>query len=212
VTVVTRPDTSAADIPTLQREIRACTRCVESGYLPVANPIVRGRPGTRQMLIGQAPGPRADQSGVPWAGASGTLLRAWFARAGFEPERFLDEWYFSAITRCFPGKARSGVGDRVPSAPERALCRPWLEAELALVRPRLIVTLGRLPAEAFVPGAKGAPLTAIVGDIHELAFPHGPALLVPLPHPSGVGRWLNDPANRARVETVMDTLRARLGH
>jgi uracil-DNA glycosylase len=195
----------------LQAFIRGCTRCVEAGYLETANPIVRGQPGAQGMLVGQAPGPRADRTGTPWAGASGNLMRRWFARAGFDPSRFLDEWYFTAVTRCYPGPARNGPGDRVASAPERALCRPHLEAELALVRPALIMTIGRLATEAFVPGAKGKTLDAIVGEIHTIDLGWGPVLLVPLPHPSGVGRWLNQPANRERVDAVMDALGARLG-
>ena len=180
-----------------------CTRCVAAGYLQRANPVVRGQVGARQMLVGQAPGPRADRSGVPWAGASGNLLRRWFALAGFDPQGFLDDWYFSAITRCYPGPARTGPGDRVASARERALCRSHLDAELLLVQPRLIVTLGRLAAETFVQGARGRTLDTIVGDIHALDLGWGPTLVVPLPHPSGVGRWLNRPEHRALVDDVM---------
>lgn len=159
------------------------------------------------MIIGQAPGPRAHLSGVPWAGASGTLLRKWFAMAGFDPERFLDDWYFTSLTKCFPGKATSGSGDRVPSAPERALCRPHLDAEIALVRPRLVVALGRLAIDAMVPEAKSHTLRELVGSGRSVDLGYGTVPVIPLPHPSGVGRWLNDPANRALVEMAMVQLK-----
>ncbi|HYI24095.1 MAG TPA: uracil-DNA glycosylase family protein, partial [Thermomicrobiales bacterium] len=147
-------DDRATRLETLQQSIRACTRCVDAGFIPVANPVVRGSLGIRGMLIGQAPGPRAEHTQTPWSGPSGKLLRSWFARAGLDPERFLDDWYFAALTRCFPGKAAHGPGDRVPSRAEQALCRPHLDAEIALVQPPVIVTLGRHAADTFVPGAR----------------------------------------------------------
>jgi uracil-DNA glycosylase len=190
----------------LQGAIRACTRCVDAGYLAQADPVVRGGLEPAGMLIGQAPGPRALQSGLPWSGPAGKLLRAWLARAGYDPERFLDEWYFAAITRCFPGKAASGPGDRVPSAPERALCRPHLDAEIALVRPSVVITLGRLAADTFIPEAKRLTLRELIGEVYPVDLGYGPVPSIPLPHPSGVGRWLNDPANRELVDRAMDRL------
>lgn len=190
----------------LQRDLRTCTRCVDAGYLVEANPIFRGRAGDRNMLIGQAPGPRAHLSGIPWAGASGTLLRKWFAKAGFDPERFLDDWYFTSLTKCFPGKAASGSGDRPPSAAERALCRPHLDAEIDLVRPRLIVVLGRMAIDAIIPEAKARTLRELVGSVWTVDPGYGSVPVLPLPHPSGVGRWLNDPANRALVDQAMTHL------
>lgn len=190
-------------LDTLQEKISSCTRCVVAGYLTEANPIFRGRAGNRNMLIGQAPGPRAHLSGVPWAAASGTVLRKWFARAGFEPERFLDDWYFTSVTKCFPGKASSGSGDRMPSAAERGLCRPHLDAEIHLVQPHLIVTLGRMAIESILPESKPLALKDLVGTFHMVDLGYGAVPVIPLPHPSGVGRWLNDPVNRTLVESAM---------
>lgn len=190
----------------VQRTMLACTRCVEAGLIPAANPIFRGHAGHRNMVVGQAPGPRAHVSRVPWSGASGTLLRRWFASAGFDPDRFLDDWYFTSLTKCFPGKAKQGAGDRAPSARERALCRSHLDAEIDLVRPRLVVTLGRMAADALVPGARAMPLRELVRSSFVADLGYGPVTIVPLPHPSGVGRWLNDPANRALVERALGRL------
>jgi len=195
-------------LESVQRTIMTCTRCVEAGYLPDANPIFRGHAGLRNMIVGQAPGPRAHLSGTPWSGASGTLLRRWFAQAGFDPDRFLDDWYFTSLTKCFPGKARNGAGDRAPSAPERVLCRPHLDAELDLVRPRLIVTLGRMAVDALIPGARSMTLRDLVGSDFAIDLGFGPIAVVPLPHPSGVGRWLNDPDNRLLVSSGLDRLAA----
>jgi uracil-DNA glycosylase len=118
----------------------------------------------------------------------------------------MDDWYLTSLTKCFPGKAASGSGDRAPSVKERALCRPHLDGEIGYVRPRLVVTLGRLAADAVIPAAKGLSLKELVGAVHEVDFGYGKVPVVPLPHPSGVGRWLNDPANRALVEVGLEII------
>lgn len=197
------------EVKHLEREVRGCARCVVAGYLPEAHPVIWGPAPGRNMVIGQAPAQGAHLAERPWSGPSGRLMRAWFARAGFDPERFHDDWYFTSLTKCFPGKAASGNGDRAPSAAERALCRPHLVTELRLVRPPLIVTLGRQAAEAVIPGARSLALRDLVGVVWTADLEHGTVPVVPLPHPSGVGRWLNDPANRALVDRAMVAL-ARL--
>lgn len=209
-----RPLPSSSDAPLLclarlQDEIRACRRCVYAGFIPEAHPIVRGGMEHCRMLVGQAPGARAHEVGVPWSGASGVLLRSWFERAGFPPESFLDSWYFTSLTKCFPGKVTGGKGDRAPSAAERRLCASWLEAEIALVRPAIIVTLGRLAAEALIPATKRLPLAEIVGRSWTVDLGYGDVTIIPLPHPSGVSRWRNDPLNTALVDHALDLLAAQ---
>lgn len=188
------------DLETWQQRLRACRQCVQAGYLPDAHPVFRGHAEQVRMLVGQAPAANAHLTGVPWSGPSGRLLRTWFAQAGLDPDRFLDDWYLTSLTKCFPGKAPTGPGDRAPSAKERALCRPWLDGEIGLVRPHLIVTLGRMAADALIPGARRESLATLVGTLHRVDLGYGEIPIVPLPHPSGVGRWLNDPANRALVD------------
>jgi uracil-DNA glycosylase len=197
------------ELKRLEREVRGCARCVASGHLPEAHPVIWGPVPGRNMVIGQAPAQGAHLRDRPWSGPSGNLMRRWFAGAGFAPERFHEDWYFTSLTKCFPGKAIAGNGDRAPSAAERTLCRSHLEVELRLVRPRLIVTLGRQAAEAIIPGARSRPLRELVGTIWTAELGHGTVPVVPLPHPSGVGRWLNDPDNRALVDRAMAAL-ARL--
>jgi uracil-DNA glycosylase len=100
------------------------------------------------MIVGQAPGARAHQTGVPWSGRSGEILRGWLEQAGFPSGAWRETWYLTSLTKCFPGKAAQGKGDRAPSPAEIALCGDHLAAELALVRPEIVVTLGKLPAPA----------------------------------------------------------------
>lgn len=85
--------------------MRACTRCVAAGFLTTAHPIFRGDAGQRVMIVGQAPGIRANDLDVPWSGPSGVMLRGWMARAGFPEEVFFETWYLTSLTKCYPGKA-----------------------------------------------------------------------------------------------------------
>jgi uracil-DNA glycosylase len=148
----------------------------------------------RIVLIGQAPGPVTDRKGYHFAGPAGTLLSAWLDRAGF-PEHV----YLTSLTRCFPGKSPSGNGDRPPSAPEIALCRPFLEREIQLIQPKVILLVGKMAIDAFL-GKK--PLTATVGQV----FERDGRLYLPLPHASGVSRWLNSAENRALLDRALTEL------
>ena len=176
----------------LQARIRRCTRCVAAGYLDRAVPVLDGDIGDRVMIVGQAPGVVELTTRMPFSGRAGAELRRWLARAGIGED---DLPYRTSITKCFPGKARGGAGDRRPSPAEIALCAPWLEAEIRLVRPEIIVLVGTLAIDRLWGPAR---LGDIVGRSKRSAALGG-ALLVPLPHPSGASRWLNDPANRARL-------------
>src|SRR5438309_6916452 len=185
----------------LHSRIRACTRCVDAGYLPSAYPIVAGNARDRMMIIGQAPGAVELTTGLPFSGRAGAELRGWLAEAGID-EAHLP--YRTAITKCFPGKAASGAGDRRPSPAEIALCAPWLEQELALVRPRVVLLLGTLAIERL--WGKG-PLDAVVGRSRRAA---DGALLIPLPHPSGASRWLNDGEHRNLLHRGLRLLKRAL--
>jgi uracil-DNA glycosylase len=94
--------------------------------------------------------------------------------------------YLSAVTRCFPGKAPGG-GDRRPDPEEIASCRRWLEAEVRLLGPRLVLPVGTL-AIAEVMGHTGA-LAEVVGTRQRLRFQGQLVDVIPLPHPSGASTW-----------------------
>src|SRR5438270_10676742 len=194
-----RNPADAAKLKRLQTRIRACTKCVAAGYLEQAAPVVAGEITDRVMIVGQAPGIVELTTRVPFSGRAGAELRRWLARAGIAEE---DLPYRSAITKCFPGKAASGAGDRRPSPPEIALCAPWLDAELALVRPEIILLVGTLAIDRLW---GKVPLSEVVGRSKRSPI-LGDALLIPLPHPSGASRWLNDPLNRARLDRALRLL------
>src|SRR6266550_6980708 len=179
----------------LHTRIRACAKCVAAGYLERAQPIVAGSIRDRIAIIGQAPGEVELTTGTPFSGRAGAELRRWLAEAGIDEDHLP---YRTAITKCFPGKSPNGTGDRRPSPAEIALCAPWLERELALLKPRVILLVGGLAIERFWGKVS---LESAVGTVRVMDG----VTFIPLPHPSGASRWLNDPAHR-------DLLRKGLAH
>lgn len=165
------------------------------------------------MIIGQAPGIVELEVNHPFSGRSGVTLRAWLAEAGIPADRLP---YRTAITKCFPGKAASGAGDRRPSPAEIALCTPFLEREIDIVRPAVIILLGQLAIERYwgkaaladaVGRSKRIERTPRNGSVGSRPGSPWTLTLVPLPHPSGASRWLNDPANKELLRRGLRTLR-----
>lgn len=185
----------------LHREIRNCRRCAEHGFPVQPGAVVSGAATARIMVVGQAPSMPSASAGRPFSGRGGRTLFRWLAEAGWDEETFRATQYFTAVTKCFPGRTPDGRGDRVPTSLERELCRPFLERELALLRPALVVTLGRVAAEWFLGEVR---LDDVVGEVWQDAEGR---LVLPLPHPSGRNRWLNDPANRERLRQALAHLR-----
>lgn len=158
----------------------------------------------RVMLIGQAPSENARRIGhVPFSvGTGARRLFDWLHRAGWQEDQFRQVCYITSVTKCFPGKSESGTGDRTPKAAERTLCLPWLEAEYAFVQPELVITLGAWAAKVFYP--KKSKLNEVIGS--SLVLEDG-AQVLPLPHPSGTSRWLNNPSNVGLLDMAIFKLR-----
>lgn len=183
----------------LQAACRACTRCEDEGLIAQAAPICEGRADAPFFLVGQAPGPVELLDRRPFAGRAGRELARWMIRAGFESADEFRRWtYIAAVMRCFPGRNAAGSGDRPPPARALRNCEPWLEAELRLLRPKVLIPVGQLAIRRFLgPGS----LEQRVGG----TFAADP-VIVPLPHPSGQSRWLNDRGNRERLDRALAAL------
>ena len=110
----------------------------------------------------------------------------------------------TAVTKCYPGKHPKGKGDRKPSRAEQKLCRPFLQREMALVQPRVLLAVGGLAIETLL-GQK-RPLTETVGRV----FNVDGQWILPLPHPSGASLWPNRPENQARIEQALALLQEDL--
>ena len=163
-------------------------------------PVFEGRAGQSAIIVGQAPGIVEGEERRPWRGRAGQTLRRWLE---LDEERFYSTFYCSSVTRCYPGRHPSGRGDRPPSPRELELCRFWLDWELRLLQPRLVVPVGGLAIKRVL-GISG--LADCVGSRFEL----GGAVAVPLPHPSGASGWLNSFENRKRLDEALALLMGEL--
>ena len=182
-----------------QQEIVQCRLCVDAGHIKSALPIFHGHASARVMVVGQAPAAPVSERPLPYSGATGRTLKDWLERAGFDPAKFYSSFYLTALTKCFPGTNPGGDGDRAPSRHEISLCVPHLKREIELVLPALILPLGRLSITFFV---GKAPLSDLVGNVYH----RGDAYVLPLPHPSGVSRWLNQPMHRDLLAKAIEHL------
>jgi uracil-DNA glycosylase len=170
----------------LHEELDACRACPK-----MIGPVVHGPPViSRVMLVGQAPGPREGSFGKPFAWTAGKTLFRWFEETlGIDEEAFRATVYMAAVARCFPGKANGG-GDRKPDADEVARCRTYLEREVAILAPDLVLAVGQLAiGEVLGDEAKKKKLDALVGRAVKARW-HGREVdVVALPHPSGASPW-----------------------
>jgi uracil-DNA glycosylase len=197
---LTRRRSSYRSIASVQRDNRVCRACAEEGFPLYSLPVVQPYTGQRAYIHGQAPGALEGEQRLPWRGRAGRTLRRWLE---LDEDEFYETFYCASVTRCYPGKAPSGNGDRTPTPREQELCSFWREWELRLARPELILVVGGLSARRLL-GITN--LTDAIGRRYELDG----ATAIPLPHPSGTSRWLNDPANRQRLEAALDVVRTEL--
>ena len=187
-------------VSSLQRDTARCRACADAGYPLESFPVRAPYAGQRAYMYGQAPGIVEGEQRLPWRGRAGQTLRRWLE---LDEDEFYASFYCASVTRCYPGRAASGRGDRTPSPHEQELCRFWRDRELALLRPTLIVTVGGLALRSLLGLTE---LTAAIGERFELDG----VTVVPLPHPSGASSWPNVPANRNRLDAALALVHAEL--
>jgi uracil-DNA glycosylase len=197
---LTRRRSSYRSIASLQRDNRVCRACAEEGFPLFSLPVVQPYTGQRAYIHGQAPGVVEGEQRLPWRGRAGQTLRRWLE---LDEDEFYATFYCASVTRCYPGRAPSGSGDRTPTPREQELCSLWREWELRLVRPEVVLVVGGLSARRLL-GLSN--LGESIGRRYDL----GGATAIPLPHPSGTSRWLNDPANRQQLEKALDVVKQEL--
>ena len=195
---------SVKDLTELHARLRTCRLCLDAGHDVYPRAIFSGRSGASIMIIGQAPGITEKEAGRPFNAGSGTRLFRWLADAGIDETWFRNTQYLTSVTKCYPGRSKSGSGDRVPSRAEQTLCRPYLEQEIILIDPRFILPVGGLAISQFYPA--GQPLTEIIGTQAQV----NGRWIIPLPHPSGASRWHQLEANRELVSQAVALIREHI--
>ncbi len=136
----TRIATEDLDWDALERAIRACSACPLHERRTMAVPGVGDREAD-WLFVGEGPGAEEDQRGEPFVGQAGKLLDAMLASIGLARGRNV---YIANAVKCRP------PGNRTPEADEIATCHPYLERQIALIRPRIIVALGRPAAQSLL--------------------------------------------------------------
>jgi uracil-DNA glycosylase len=192
-------DTRLNNLLALQHALRQCRDCAR-----MCGPPVHGEPVVSPvMLVGQAPGTKEIEQGRPFCWTAGKTLFRWFEPLGLDEPMFRQRVYMTAVCRCFPGKNPRG-GDRVPDRVEIAACARWLQREIELVQPRLIIAVGKLAIARFVPVDR---LDAVVGQRRRLTSGVGAgADLVPLPHPSGASTWFKTEPGRTLLPRALEQI------
>lgn len=164
------------------KRLRACRLC-PGMHTPVVS---GGAVVSKVMLVGQAPGDKEPLLGRPFAWTAGKTLFRWFHEAaGMSEETFRSSIYMAAVCRCFPGKKSTG-GDRVPVPEEIKNCSAWLKQEVEILEPELVIPVGKLAIEQFLPPQK---LDAVIGRKFRVTYAGKEFDLIPLPHPSGASPW-----------------------
>jgi uracil-DNA glycosylase len=176
--------------------LRQCRRCPR--MLP---PPVSGGPVlSRIMLVGQAPGVKEPVLGRPFAWTAGRTLFGWFEEfCHLNETEVRSQIYFAAVCRCFPGKTAAG-GDRVPAPDEIRNCSSWMNAEIDLLRPRLIIPVGKLAIAQFLAFEK---LDEVVGCSFPIRRDRRAIEVIPLPHPSGASPWHRIPPGIGLLRKAM---------
>jgi uracil-DNA glycosylase family 4 len=185
----------------VQQRMKKCRLCLEAGYEIYPPAVFSGLATAKMMTIGQAPGITEQQAQRPFNAGSGTRLFGWLQEAGIDETWFRSTQYMTSVTKCYPGRSPAGSGDRVPTRQEQAFCRAYLDQEIQLVNPRVIIPIGRLAINLFF--SRSSKLQQIIGTQLEIEG----RLVIPLPHSSGASRWHQLPENRQLIEKALGLIR-----
>ena len=173
-----------------------CRRCPRMKSTPVSG----GAVVSDVMIIGQAPGPREPVLQRPFAHTAGKTLFRWFEEfCGMNEAAVRFKIYFAAVCRCFPGKNSSGT-DRVPSPEEIGNCSSWMDDEIKILKPRLVIPVGRLAIAQFVECTK---LEKVIGREFRVRRAGHVFDLIPLPHPSGASPWHKIPPGKELTQRAL---------
>jgi uracil-DNA glycosylase family protein len=157
-----------------------------------------GPEDAEMMLVGEQPGDREDVEGKPFVGPAGKVLDRALAAAGIARERT----YATNVVKHFKWTPRGTRRlHQTPNAAEQAACRPWLEAELAVVRPQVLVALGATAATSLL--GRGFRVTRDRGRF--VSSPLAPYVLATV-HPSSILRTRSDDERRAAMEGLVADL------
>ena len=177
-------------------QLLQCRRCPRMHSPPVSG----GAVVSEVILIGQAPGVREPVLKRPFAHTAGKTLFRWLEEfCGLNEPTVRSTIYFAAVCRCFPGKTPGG-GDRVPAPDEIRNCSSWMNNEIEILKPRLLIPVGKLAIAQFIPFDK---LDEVIGRKFRIRRADSMVDVIPLPHPSGASPWHKMAPGRALLEKAL---------
>lgn len=198
------------ELKRVHQRLKNCHKCSRVCGPPVHGPALQ----TKVMLVGQAPGFYEGTLGRPFAYTAGKTLFKWFKESlGLDETEIREMVYFTAVVRCFPGKAKSGKGDRAPNKEEIENCREYIEAEVKLIKPEIILAVGKIAIFEVLKNigvTTTTPLDKLVGEVFSTTFYGQPVQVIPLPHPSGVSRWPHSDLGKAKLRQALSIFRKML--
>ena len=181
-----------------QTNLAACQLCPQ-----MTGPVIIGNPVCSEILqLGQAPGIHEGKVGKPFGWTAGKTLFKWYERIGVDEQTVRSNVYMAAVCRCFPGK-HPKHGDRVPDKTEISTCSRWLQAEIELLRPQLIIPVGKLAIAQLM---KVDKLKDVIGKTHQLEFYGISVDVIPLPHPSGASTWHNMQPGKTLLQQALQEI------
>ena len=181
---------ASPELDQLHAEVRACVKCGLHATRTQAVPGIGPCPADI-MIVGEAPGFNEDRQGEPFVGAAGKLLDTLLARIGLGRA----DVYITNVLKCRPPQNRDPMPNEVES------CSPYLARQLSLVKPKVVLVLGRHALERLLPG-QGS-----ISRIHGSLVRRGEVAYVPLFHPAAA---LHNGALVADLEHDMDRVKAYL--
>lgn len=183
-----------------QKKILKCSKCKDMEGIPVVgNPIE-----SKIILIGQAPGIKEGDLKKPFAWTAGKNMFKWFSSIGVNEEKFRNSIYMSAVCRCYPGKNAKGSGDRVPTELEIKKCSKWLNFEIAKLKPKLIIPVGKLAISQFLAFDR---LNEVVGKKIVYSKNNYKIDIVSLPHPSGLSTWYKKDPGKKLLRDALEIIK-----
>jgi uracil-DNA glycosylase len=189
-------------LKSIHQRLRSCRKCSKVCGEAVHGPAI----DSKVLIVGQAPGSHEGHLGKPFAFTAGKTLFKWFYQAtGADEEEIREMIYFSAVARCFPGKALKGAGDRPPSSEEIENCREFLADEMKVLKPKLTIAIGKVAIQEVLGKqlSKNWTLNDVVGKKFRCTFHGVNTEVIPLPHPSGVSRWPNTEPGKTKLSQAL---------
>ena len=178
-----------------QQALSECRLCPE-----MTPPVILGQPVPSEiLLVGQAPGDKEGGLGRPFAWTAGKTMFKWFESIGVAEQDFRRQVYMSAVCRCFPGKNPKG-GDRVPDKKEIEICSQWINKEIDLLQPKLILPVGKLAISQYLEVNK---LVDVIGKKFRTCVNGFDVDIIPLPHPSGASTWHRSSPGKELLEQAL---------